>query len=89
MLFSLSDRVIKEGRYVAQTGATVRATAKKFGVSKSCVHKDVTERLLFINEPLYKEVRSTLEKNFSEKHIRGGNATKLKYAKSSENLAKR
>ena len=60
---------------------TVRQTAKTFGVSKSTIHKDVTERLEEINPTLAKEVKMVLEKNKSERHIRGGMATKLKYEK--------
>ena len=67
------------GEYICETGATVRAAAKVFGVSKSTVHKDVTERLSRDNPVLYKEVKSVLEKNKSERHIRGGLATRRKY----------
>ena len=75
------DRIIKEAEYIATTGATVRKTAKVFHFSKSTVHKDVTERLYFINRDLHKKVKSVLEKNLSERHIRGGEATRLKYLK--------
>ena len=67
------------GEYIIETGATVRAAAKVFGVSKSTVHKDVTERLSRDNAFLYKEVKAVLEKNKSERHIRGGMATRKKY----------
>ncbi|MEG1206320.1 MAG: sporulation transcriptional regulator SpoIIID, partial [Angelakisella sp.] len=60
--------------------ATVRETAKRFDISKSTVHKDVTERLRKVNFPLYEQVKEVLEKNKQERHIRGGQATKLKYA---------
>lgn len=73
------DRAILFGEYIAETSSTVRETAKKFGLSKSTVHKDVTERLRKINPQLYYEVKNILEKNKSERHIRGGMATKLKY----------
>ena len=73
-------RVIKEGEYIACHGATVRAAAAHFGISKSTVHKDVTERLEEIDGALYLEVKSVLQKNLSECHIRGGQATKCKYA---------
>jgi putative DeoR family transcriptional regulator (stage III sporulation protein D) len=76
----LQDRIILEARYIIETGATVRATAKEFHLGKSTVHKDVTERLKTINNNLYKEVRKVLLKNLAERHIRGGIATKLKYA---------
>ena len=75
----LTDRIIKEAEYIASTGSTVRATAKVFGVSKSTVHKDVTERLSKCDIFLYNEVRKVLKFNLSERHLRGGNATKLKY----------
>lgn len=72
-------RPIILGEYICETGATVRAAAKVFGVSKSTVHKDVTERLLKDEPSLYREVKAVLEKNKSERHIRGGMATKRKY----------
>ena len=72
-------RSILLGEYIAETGATVRAAAKVFGVSKSTVHKDVTERLVKDDPVLYKRVKAVLEKNKSERHIRGGLATKRKY----------
>ena len=72
-------RVLQEAYYIKETFATVRKTAKEFHSSKSTVHKDVTERLYMIDKKLYKEVRKVLEKNLSERHIRGGMATKLKY----------
>ncbi len=67
------------GKYIAENNSTVRATGKKFGVSKSTVHTDVTVRLRKINPALYNEVRAVLEKNKEERHIRGGIATKEKY----------
>ena len=73
------ERAVELGRYIAQTNSTVRATGKKFGVSKSTVHTDVTTRLKKINPALYNEVRAVLEKNKQERHIRGGIATKEKY----------
>lgn len=72
------------GRYIATTGATVRATAKVFGLSKSTVHTDVTERLKKLNPQLYKEVRPVLETNKAQRHLRGGMATKEKYLKIKE-----
>ncbi len=68
------------GLYIAEEGATVRAAAQKFGVSKSTVHKDVTGRLRRLNPTLYQSVRAILDRNKSERHIRGGMATKRKYA---------
>ncbi|EHJ34764.1 sporulation transcriptional regulator SpoIIID [Clostridioides difficile P71] len=66
-------------KYILEKNTTVRQTAKTFGVSKSTIHKDVTERLKEINPSLAKEVKNVLDKNKSERHIRGGLATKLKY----------
>lgn len=81
MLDYISERVIKEGTYIVETGSTVRACAEHFAVSKSTVHKDVTERLKLVDGRLYREVRRVLDKNLSERHIRGGIATKNKYKK--------
>ena len=75
------DRASAFALYIIETGATVRDTAKKFDISKSTVHKDITERLQKINFPLYLKVKEVLEKNKQERHIRGGMATKKKYAK--------
>ena len=75
----ISERAVELARYIIDTKATVRDTAKKFHVSKSTVHKDVAERLLLINPSLAKEVRKVLDINKSERHIRGGLATKEKY----------
>lgn len=77
------DRAISFAQFIIETGATVRETAKEFHISKSTVHKDVTERLPKINSRLYKQVKTVLEKNKQERHIRGGMATKRKYARSS------
>jgi putative DeoR family transcriptional regulator (stage III sporulation protein D) len=65
--------------YIIETGSTVRATAKKFNISKSTVHKDIAERLQRVNPSLANEAKKILEINKSERHIRGGLATKLKY----------
>lgn len=73
------DRAVILAEYILDTGATVRATAKVFKISKSTVHKDVTERLYYSNPQLYRNVKTVLEKNKQERHIRGGMATKLKY----------
>ena len=73
------DRAIILGEYIIDTGATVRAAAKVFRISKSTVHKDVTERLYYIDRVLYRQVKEVLEKNKSERHIRGGLATRRKY----------
>ncbi len=73
------DRAVVLGEYILETGATVRAAAKVFKISKSTVHKDVTERLMRSDPQLYKEVKKVLEKNKQERHIRGGLATRKKY----------
>ncbi len=67
--------------YIIEEGATVRQAAKKFGVSKSTVHKDVSERLEYINRAQAREVRKILDVNKAERHIRGGLATKEKYSR--------
>ena len=75
----IEERVLSIADYIIENGVTVREAAKTFGVSKSTVHKDVTERLIRINLPLAKEVRKILDVNKQERHIRGGQATKEKY----------
>jgi putative DeoR family transcriptional regulator (stage III sporulation protein D) len=74
-------RAMVLGEYIATSGATVRAAAKVFKISKSTVHKDVTERLKKEDPILYKEVKKVLEKNKQDRHIRGGLATREKYKK--------
>ncbi len=81
MLRDLTDRVLEEGYYIAQTGATVRKTAEVFHYSKSTVHKDVTERLMLIDKDLAEKVRVALEINLKERHVRGGEATRIKFLK--------
>ena len=73
------ERAVLLAQYIIENNATVRQTAKKFNVSKSTVHKDVSERLRTMNEGLYESVKQVLEQNKSERHIRGGLATKTKY----------
>ena len=75
----IEERAIVVAKYILEKNTTVRQTARTFGVSKSTIHKDVTERLEEINPTLAKEVKMVLEKNKSERHIRGGMATILKY----------
>ena len=75
----IEKRAMEIAEYIINTESTVRQTAKKFGVSKSTVHKDVTERLPKINPPIANDVKRILLKNKSERHIRGGKATRLKY----------
>lgn len=76
---SIEERAIALARYIIDSKDTVRGAAKKFGISKSTVHKDVSERLMNINGALAIEVRKILDENKAERHIRGGMATKLKY----------
>ena len=78
---SIEERACNLAQYIIDTRDTVRGAAKKFGVSKSTVHKDVSERLIHINQSLAIEVRKILDENKAERHIRGGMATKLKYEK--------
>ncbi len=75
----IEERAVEIGKYIIDYHATVRQTAKQFGISKSTVHKDVTDRLLKINPILAREARIILDINKSERHIRGGMATKEKY----------
>lgn len=75
----IEERAVRIANYIIDNKATVRQTAKQFGISKSTVHKDVTERLLHINPSLAGEARKVLDVNKSERHIRGGLATKEKY----------
>lgn len=78
-------RTIKIAQYMAQSGATVRQCSKKFGLSKSCIHKDICLRLEKLNPSLYAEVRLVLDKNKAERHLRGGIATKNKYMEINRN----
>ena len=73
------ERCVVLGTYLVENRATVRATAKQFKISKSTVHKDVSERLKHIDPQLYREVKTVLEINKAQRHIRGGMATKNKY----------
>ncbi|MCC8136414.1 MAG: sporulation transcriptional regulator SpoIIID [Ruminococcus sp.] len=83
-----NQRAVILGQYIIENKATVRAAAKKFGISKSTVHKDVSERLPKVNPALYAQVKDILEINKQERHIRGGMATKLKYMELAERRAK-
>ncbi|MEA4925137.1 MAG: sporulation transcriptional regulator SpoIIID [Syntrophomonadaceae bacterium] len=76
----IRKRAVKIARYILQTSNTVRGTAEVFGISKSTVHKDVSERLPRISKELADEVRSVLDRNKAERHLRGGEATRKKYA---------
>lgn len=75
----IEERAIKIANYIIEQNATVRQTAREFGISKSTVHKDMTERLSELNPSLAAQVRKVLDVNKSERHIRGGMATKEKY----------
>ncbi len=75
----IEERAVEIANYIINNNATVRQTAKQFGISKSTVHKDVAERLLYINPHLAAEARKVLDVNKSERHIRGGLATREKY----------
>lgn len=75
----IAKRAVEIANYIIENNATVRQTAKRFGISKSTVHKDVTERLLQLNPSLAAEARKILDVNKSERHIRGGLATREKY----------
>ena len=82
------ERAITLGNYIIEHDATVRQAAKEFNISKSTVHKDVSERLKAISPQLYQQVKQVLEKNKSERHIRGGMATKSKYERLKERESK-
>ncbi|MHC1681661.1 MAG: sporulation transcriptional regulator SpoIIID [Clostridiaceae bacterium] len=75
----IEDRVLEVAKYIINSKATIRKTAKVFGVSKSTIHKDMTERLPMINPQVAEEAKNILDLNKSERHIRGGKATKMKY----------
>lgn len=75
----IEERVLEVARYIIESKATIRKTAKVFGVSKSTIHKDMTERLPKINPQIATEAKTVLDLNKAERHIRGGRATKMKY----------
>lgn len=79
----IAERAKREAEHIIFTGATVRACANYFGISKSTVHKDVSERLKDVDAGMYAAVRRVLDKNLSERHIRGGMATRDKYLRNS------
>lgn len=80
----VEERAVELGEYIIENKATVRGAAKKFGVSKSTVHKDVAQRLKYIDPQLYRKVKVVLDYNKAQRHIRGGIATRLKYRKFAE-----
>ena len=75
----IDDRATRFGEFIVENKATVRRAAKQFGVSKSTVHKDVSQRLKYIDSGLYRDVKNVLAVNKAQRHIRGGLATKRKY----------
>ncbi|HBM76079.1 MAG TPA: sporulation transcriptional regulator SpoIIID [Clostridiaceae bacterium] len=75
----IEERVLEVAKYIIDSRSTIRKTAKLFGVSKSTIHKDITERLPKINPQIASEAKEILEFNKAERHIRGGRATKMKY----------
>jgi len=77
----IEERALELGAFIIENRTTVRAAAQMFGISKSTVHKDVTERLKKLNPSMAKQVRRILEENKAERHIRGGEATRIKYKK--------
>ena len=79
MADTLEKRACELAVYIIETGATVRSAARHFGISKSTVHKDISQRLPQYNRTLFKQVRTVLEQNKAQRHIRGGIATKMKY----------
>lgn len=81
MADTLETRACELAVYIIETGATVRTAAKKFGISKSTVHKDLSQRLPSYNKTLYYQVRQILDNNKAQRHIRGGIATREKYKK--------
>ena len=76
---NIEERACQLALYIIENKATVRGAAQKFGISKSTVHKDLSERLPGFNRPLYLQVKGILEENKAERHIRGGIATRRKY----------
>ena len=84
MADNIEQRACELAVYMIETGATVRAAAKFFGVSKSTVHKDLSQRLPQCNQRLYKQVRQVLDANKAQRHIRGGMATRQKYQSTSK-----
>lgn len=81
----VEERAVELGEYIVEHKATVRAAAKEFGISKSTVHMDVSDRLKNVNPALYSEVREVLDVNKAQRHIRGGLATREKYQRNKEN----
>lgn len=81
---SNQERCVILGKFIVENNATVRSAARQFGISKSTVHQDITVKLEKANKALYEEVKTVLDKNKQERHIRGGEATKKKYSELSK-----
>jgi putative DeoR family transcriptional regulator (stage III sporulation protein D) len=77
----INKRVLREANYIINTGETIREMARKYGVSKSTIHKDLNDRLLHLNKDLYKQVGGILQYHINIRHIRGGESTRKKYLK--------
>lgn len=86
-MWDIHMRILAEAEYIIKTSSTVRACADHFAISKSTVHKDVTERLAEVDNTLCEQVREVLDKNLSERHIRGGLATRHKYESVRKNFS--
>ena len=82
------ERCVILGHYIVENNATVRAAAKQFGISKSTVHQDITVKLAQVNRQLHDEVKAVLDRNKQERHLRGGQATRRKYAELSRRKMK-
>lgn len=78
-MFNIKNRIIKEALYIIDNNATVRETAKSFNISKSTVHKDITERLEKINKNLFEKIKKIMDNHLKTRHLRGGEITKKKY----------
>ncbi len=85
MADTIEDRACELAVYIIETGATIRNTAQHFGISKSTVHKDLSQRLPQCNKRLYRQVRQILDENKAQRHIRGGLATRRKYQTKKDN----
>lgn len=82
----IEERAVMVAQFIVENNATVRQAAKQFGISKSTVHKDITDRLLWVNPSLAEQARQVLDLNKSERHIRGGQATKKMYDSKRKNI---
>lgn len=79
MFSDIEERIVFEANYILENSSTIRKTAEKFGLSKSTVHKDLSQKLFYVNEALYLKVKKLLSYNLENRHLRGGIATKNKY----------